>query len=107
MKSLFTLVIISALAVMSVSAQSKLWTWTGKVISGCRSIEAITMNRDGCGAFMLEETDSNERSAFLLVWVDRKGKVLLTRKIAVMDYTTAESQQWELAFVRPGKLIAK
>ena len=90
MKTILTL-IISALAVMGAAAQTKLWTWTGKVSTGCRSVKAIAMSGEGSGAFVRQETKLNEKTAFLLVWVDRKGNVMMTRKMAVTDYTTAES----------------
>lgn len=95
---------------MGAAAQTKLWTWTGKVSAGYRSVKAIAMSGDSSGAFVLQETKLNEKTAFLLVWLDRKGNVVMTRKIALIDYrtnyATAESQQWELTFTGPGKLIA-
>lgn len=109
MKTILTL-IISVIAVMGATAQMKLWTWKGKWIDGCRSVKAIAMSGDGGGAFVLQETKLNDKPSFLLVWVDRKGNVVMSRKMALIDYrtnyTTAESQQWELTFTGPGKLIA-
>lgn len=107
MKSLFAAIGLATLSISGAFAQEKLWTWKGKISSGSVTLNAIAMNQDGSGAFVMEEVPGDLQSvSFLLVWMSAGGTVQMSTRISLAIYSRPPGPSWQLAFTGPDRLIA-
>ncbi len=111
---LITALFIAVIA--TATAQVKLWTWTPTTTAAFRTLHAITMADDGSAAFVIGETqpgiwDHNDKpaSSYLIVWVDPRGRVLLSSPLQTNHKGTEvqlleKSTRWTISFMGSSKL---
>lgn len=95
------------------SAQEKLWTWKAQPNEFSPILHAASMGPDGSAAFVLGQATIGvapdvKPSTYLLVWVDGKGKVLLSSILPTTDsdwLIVSGQGGWEIALFGENKLV--
>ena len=95
------------------SAQEKLWTWKAESNGYSQRLHAVSMKADGSAAFVIGQATigdapDSKPSTYLLVWVDRTGKVLLSSRLPTTDsdwFLVSGRGGWEVAFYGEHKLV--
>jgi hypothetical protein len=107
-----TPIIILALmfSALAASAQEKLWTWTPPNAKDWYVLHASEFQKDGSCAFVMAHV-KGEKTTYLLVWVTKNGKPVLTREVQTKDsWETAlampQGSRWQLAFLKLNTLAA-
>lgn len=113
MKKFTALVLaILSLTVLMASAEKKLWTWKTTDRTRFRTLETHRLNKDGSGAFILNESHPQGPAATcLLVWVDKRGRVLLKHRFAIPEKdrrypSMLQFSSWGLTFEGNNELVA-
>ncbi len=82
MKTLVEVIACCLALACSTAAQQKLWTWKPKNQNAYHVIRAVAMNNDGSAAFVVNEFQSvNDQATILIVWVNGQGKTIMSRKV--------------------------
>lgn len=107
----FALLISSHLA----DAQEKLWTWKPSGGVKFRTLHVVSFSADGGAAFVIgvSKPVAPNNSTYQLVWVDRKGRQLLSKELpATGDFLAVQLLDgavtpWEIVLLAPDKLALK
>ena len=91
MKTKIVILVTFWLAVICAGAQQRLWTWKPKNQAALHALHGMAMHESGAAVFVVSEFESTKSEVkFLIVWVNKSGKVLMTRKVSAGGYEKAE-----------------